>query len=161
MAQLPAQPPPLPIIAPKPKLAMDRRTGERRQKLDLLRTLVTGTRTDSERRGKDRRATPRLRLEVECEELLPESTFFRITTDLSTFGLSTRLGPAHPKGTMMQLRLYLPDLPSEPLALQAEVVGPYDAHGGVRVRFHRPSVEAVRRIHRYLMRRAQETTLAP
>jgi hypothetical protein len=51
------------------------------------------------------------------------------------------------------LKLFLPDEPMAPLKLEAEVLGSYDTRGGMRLRFHRPSLDAVRRIHRFLVAR--------
>jgi hypothetical protein len=48
----------------------------------------------------------------------------------------------------MSLRLFLPDDLAAPLQLKAEVLGPFDEEGGVRMRFVKPDLEAVRRIHR-------------
>ena len=105
--------------------------------------------------GPDRRATPRLKVELECEETVGSSRYFRITTDLSTFGLSTRQGFVYRLGKKVKLKLLLPDGNSEPLELAAEVVGHYDQGNGMRLAFRRPSVGAVRRIHKYLAERAR------
>jgi hypothetical protein len=105
-----------------------------------------------ERRSfKERRATPRVPVELECEEAQGESRYVRLTTDLSTFGMSTRHGPTPMTGSRMVLKLFLPDEPMAPLKLDAVVLGCYDDRGGMRLRFHRPSLDAVRRIHRYLV----------
>ncbi len=131
---------PLPVIAPKPKLVPDRRLGERRSK-----------ESDPGRRSRERRASPRVQVELDCEERCGSSRYFRITTDLSTFGLATRQGYRHRVGTRLELLLYLPD-GEPPLSLSAEVVGAYDERGGMRLAFRNPSREAVRRIHRFLLR---------
>ena len=101
---------------------------------------------------RDRRATPRLAVEVECEERVGPSTYIRITSDLSTFGLSTRQGFVHALGTRLKLVLHLPDDRAHPLEVEAEVVGHYDRRWGMRLAFKNLSAEAGRRIHRYLAR---------
>lgn len=106
---------------------------------------------DPERRSfRERRATPRVPVELECEEKHGDTRYVRLTTDLSTFGMSTRHGPTPVHGSRLQLKLFLPDEPMAPLKLEAEVLGCYDDRGGMRLKFVRPSLEAVRRIHRYL-----------
>lgn len=102
---------------------------------------------------RERRATPRLAVELECEERAGGSRLFRITTDLSTFGLSTRHGHPHPRGTRLKLALHLPDEAGTPVEVDAVVVGTFDDGGGMRLAFRRPSVEAARRIHKYLSTR--------
>ena len=109
----------------------------------------------AERRSfRERRATPRVPVELECEEQQGDSRYVRLTTDLSTFGLSTRQGPTPIPGARMLIRLFLPDEPLAPLQLDAEVLSNYDAQGGMRLKFRKPSLDAVRRIHRYLSTQA-------
>lgn len=105
------------------------------------------------RRFRERRATPRAPVELECEESNGDSRYVRLTTDLSTFGMSTKHGPTPAAGSRMCLKLFLPDEPMAPLKLEAEVLGSYDGKGGMRLRFHKPSLESVRRIHRFLVSR--------
>ncbi|MHB8875950.1 MAG: PilZ domain-containing protein [Myxococcaceae bacterium] len=105
-------------------------------------------------RERDRRATPRLAVELECEERVGPSTYIRITSDLSTFGLSTRQGFVHALGSRLKLVLHLPDDRAHPLEVSAEVVGHYDRRWGMRLAFKNLSAEAGRRIHRYLSMRA-------
>ncbi|MFZ5471627.1 MAG: PilZ domain-containing protein [Myxococcota bacterium] len=105
-------------------------------------------------RQRERRATPRVAVELEWEERVGTSRYFRITTDLSTFGLSARQGYAHELGTKVKLVLQLPDEVGTPIEVDAEVVGTYDARGGMRLAFRNPSVEAVRRIHKFLAARS-------
>ena len=59
-------------------------------------------------------------------------------------------GPTLKKGSRITIRLFLPDEPTTPIELKAEVLGPFGEHGGVRMKFINPPVEAVRRIHRLL-----------
>jgi hypothetical protein len=94
-----------------------------------------------------------LAVELECEEQIGHSRYFRITWDLSAFGLSTRYGYPHPVGTKLKLALYLPDDP-EPVRLRAQVVGLWPENSGVRLAFRSPPADAVRRINRYLRSRA-------
>lgn len=107
--------------------------------------------------GRDRRATPRLAVELEVEEHVGPSKYIRITQDLSTFGLSTRQGHSHPLGTRLKLVLHLPDDRSRPLSVEAQVVGHYARQWGMRLAFKNLSAEAVQRIHRYLRSRAGES----
>jgi hypothetical protein len=64
--------------------------------------------------------------------------------------MSTRQGHTPAAGSRLSLSLFLPDEPLAPLKLDAEVLGPYDDNGGMRLRFRQPSLEAIRRIHKYL-----------
>src|SRR4051812_24983439 len=118
----------LPVIAPRPKPLADRRTQDRRQ-LEREVIVAAGERDSDRREGRDRRATPRVEVELDFEERLGDTRYFRITRDLSTFGLSTRCGYPHPLGTKMNVTLYLPDAPSIPVTVSAEVVG-YDTFDG-------------------------------
>lgn len=141
----------LPVIAPSPKVLPDRRRFERR---GPWRAEVPGAGERDRRSERERRATPRLEVELDCEERHQGTRFFRITRDLSTFGVSTRSGFPHPMGTRLDLRLYLSDDTQNPICVQAEVVGWHNEDGGMRLAFRNPSAEAVRRIHRYLQSRA-------
>lgn len=136
----------LPLIAPV--LKKDRRGSRADSLTGLVQRLQKGA---QERRAfRDRRATPRVAVELECEERTDDSRYVRMTSDLSTFGMSTRQGHTPPVGTRLTLSLFLPDEPIAPLKLDAEVLGAYDENGGMRLRFKNPSVESVKRIHRYL-----------
>ena len=92
-------------------------------------------------------------MELECEEVVEGNRFFRLTFDLSAFGVSTRFGPARERGTRVDLALWLPDDPQNPVKVKAEVVGTAPMHQGARLAFRNPPAEAVRRIHRYLKSR--------
>ena len=105
------------------------------------------------RQPRDRRAIERVRVELECEERIGKSRYFRLTTDLSPFGLCTQSGLTHPVGMQMDLRLHLPDDRHTPLRLKAEVVGTLPGLG-IRLAFKSPSRAAVVRINRFL--RSQE-----
>lgn len=141
----------LPLIAPQPKAAQsDRRPQDRRSSARTAPDF--SVEQDSDRRaGRERRATARLEVEIDFEERLGDSRYFRVTRDLSTFGLSTRCGYPHAIGTKFDLRLFLPDAPaSQPVVVAAEVVGYDTFDGGMRLAFRKPPIEAVKRIHRYL-----------
>jgi hypothetical protein len=141
----------LPLLTPPKPKSKDRRGSSALSLVGLTSRLRQG---QPERRSfKDRRATPRLPVELECEETNGESRYVRLTTDLSTFGMSMRHGPTPAGGSRLSLKLFLPDEPMAPLKLMAEVLGGYDERGGMRLKFHRPSLEAVRRIHRFLLSR--------
>lgn len=102
---------------------------------------------------RERRATPRIPIELCCEERVGKKPYYRTTYDLSTFGLSTQYGHAYPVGTVLDLKLHLPDDLHRPLELRAEVVGTQEETSGMRLAFRNPSAEVVRRIHRYLFAR--------
>lgn len=139
---------PLPLIAPRPKSSGDRRSGQGEHAVAFFQRIKEGAK---ERRSfRDRRATPRVSVALEWEEQVGDARLVRLTSDLSTFGLATREGPAHEKGTRMRVRLFLPDEPRAPLTLEAVVVGTCGRGRGVRLSFLRPTAEAARRIHRYL-----------
>lgn len=141
----------LPLIAPRPKPLPDRRQLDRRD--PSARPVLPGAGETDRRDSRDRRASPRLEVELDCEELIDGARYFRITRDLSTFGLSTRTGYPLPVGTRFELKLYLPDEPQRPVEVPAEVVGWHTEDGGLRLAFRGPPAEAVRRIHRYLIDR--------
>ncbi len=141
----------LPLIAPRLGPNLDRRgtsSGEVRDPLqDLYSRLSKGS---AERRApRDRRASVRVTVELECEERDGDSVLVRLTNDLSTFGVSMREGPTPKTGSRLGLTLFLPGAP-DPIVLEAEVLGPWDTKGGTRLKFVRPTLEAVRRIHRFL-----------
>ena len=98
----------------------------------------------------DRRATTRVEVELECEERTPDTRYVRLTNDLSPFGLSSREGHTPATGSRLSLALFLPDEPLAPLKLEAEVLGAYRRGRGMRLRFRSPTVDSVKRIHRYL-----------
>jgi hypothetical protein len=145
----------LPLISPpRPKRKTDRRGTGEASMLGLVTRIQKGA---SERRSfRERRATPRVPVELECEELQGDSRYVRLTTDLSTFGLSTRQGPTPIPGSRMLIRLFLPDEPLAPLQLDAEVLESYDEQGGMRLKFRKPTLDAVRRIHRFLSTRRSD-----
>jgi hypothetical protein len=140
----------LPLLTPSLRAEKegDRRGSRADSMLGLFQRISKGS--EERRAFRDRRATPRVSVELECEERVNESRYVRLTTDLSTFGMSTRAGHTPAAGTRLTLALFLPDEPLAPLKLEAEVLGPYDGSGGMRTKFKNPSVEAIKRIHRYL-----------
>lgn len=141
----------LPLITPpKPKAyRRDRRGDNESSIVGLYARLSAG---QPERRSfRERRATPRVPVELECEESRGDSRYVRLTTDLSTFGMSTKHGPTPVQGSRLFLKLFLPDEPMAPLKLEAEVLGSYDGNGGMRLKFVKPSLDSVRRIHRFLV----------
>lgn len=137
------------LLAPKPAYANAPSGRDLSQSLRFLLSTTHGriARFGTER---DRRATPRVPVELCCEDRTQRPTYFRTTYDLSTFGLSTQGGDRYRKGTRVSLRLHLPDDLRRPLDLRAEVVGTHAVTGGMRLAFKSPSPQAVRRIHRYL-----------
>lgn len=108
-------------------------------------------------RSRDRRATARVQIELCCEERSGKVPYYRTTWDVSTFGLSTQYGQAHPLGMTIAVRLHLPDDLRRPVELEAEVVGHHEETGGMRLAFRSPPAETVRRIHRYLFSRSGQT----
>ena len=133
----------LPILTPKPP-----------EKLERSLSSTTLLNLFEMARG-ERRASPRHEVVLEWEEFSADGHYFRLTSDLSTFGLATRQGVPHPRGTRMRVVLHLLD-GEQPLALEAEVLGPYNAEGGMRLAFRSPKVEAVRRIHTFLKKGREE-----
>ena len=127
----------LPVIAPRPPFSSSEIETERPWEVERVES-------------RDRRASPRVEVELDCEERLGEQRYFRLTWDLSTFGLSTRYGHAHPRGTRLDLTLYLPDAPKNPIQVRAEVVGTCPESQGARLAFRNPSADVVRRINKYL-----------
>lgn len=136
----------LPLLTPKLPQTLDRRTNTGEAMVKLFDRIKQG---ESERRNfRDRRATPRVNVGLALEAGEGEETMRLVTNDLSTFGLSISGGPTPRKGTKLTLKLFLPDEPTTPLELEAEVLGPLGKDGGVRMRFLKPDLEAVRRIHK-------------
>ncbi len=138
----------LPLLTPKLPEVPDRR-GQ-----DSVKDLFQGIeKTEHERRSfRERRATPRvavtLTLEVDDEEA--GRTVVHRTHDLSTFGLSISTGATPRKGSKLKVRVFLADDSTEPLEFTGEVLGAFDANGGARLKFIRPAVTSVRRLHRFL-----------
>lgn len=136
----------LPLLTPKLPQTLDRRTNTGEAMVKLFDRIKQG---EGERRSfRDRRATPRVNVGLALEAGAGEETMRLITNDLSTFGLSISGGATPKKGTKLTLKLFLPDEPTTPLVLEAEVLGPLGRDGGVRMRFIKPDLEAVRRIHK-------------
>ena len=136
----------LPLLTPKLPQTIDRRAHTGEAMVKLFDRIKQG---ESERRNfRDRRATPRVNVGFALEAGAGEETMRLITNDLSTFGLSISGGPTPKKGSKLTLKLFLPDEPTTPLVLDAEVLGPLGREGGVRMRFIKPDLEAVRRIHK-------------
>ena len=138
----------LPLLTPKLPQTLDRRTNTGEAMVKLFDRIKQG---ESERRNfRDRRATPRVNvgLALEAGAGEGEETMRLVTNDLSTFGLSISGGPTPKKGTRLTLKLFLPDEPTTPLELEAEVLGPLGKEGGVRMKFLKPDLEAMRRIHK-------------
>lgn len=136
----------LPLLTPKLPRTLDRRANSGESMEKLFERIKHG---DGERRSfRERRATPRLNVGLALETRDGDETMRLVTNDLSTFGLSIAGGKTPKKGTRLQLRLFLPDAPTEPLELEAEVLGALDAEGGTRMRFIDPDLEVMRRIHK-------------
>lgn len=136
----------MPLLTPKLPQTLDRRTNTGEAMVKLFDRIKQG---ESERRNfRDRRATPRVNVGLALEAGSGEETMRLITNDLSTFGLSISGGKTPKKGTRLTLKLFLPDEPATPLVLEAEVLGPLGREDGVRMRFLKPDLEAVRRIHK-------------
>ena len=136
----------LPLLTPKLPQPLDRRTNTGEAMVKMFDRIKQG---EVERRNfRDRRATPRVNVGLALEAGAGDDTMRLITNDLSTFGLSISGGTTPKKGTKLTLRLFLPDDPTSPLVLEAEVLGPLGKEGGVRMKFVKPDIEAVRRIHK-------------
>lgn len=136
----------LPLLTPRLPQTMDRRGHTGESMVKLFDRIKEG---EAERRSfRDRRATPRVSVGLTLEADAGAETMRLVTNDLSTFGLSIRGGRTPKKGTKLSLKLFLPDDLTAPLTLAGEVLGPLDDDGGVRVRFIKPDLEAMRRIHK-------------
>lgn len=136
----------LPLLTPKLPQTIDRRASTGESMVKLFDRIKQG---EGERRSfRERRATPRVNVGLALEAADGEETMRLTTNDLSTFGLSISGGPTPKKGTRLTLKLFLPDEPKSPLLLDAEVLGPLSKDSGVRMRFIKPDLEAVRRIHK-------------
>jgi PilZ domain len=136
----------LPLLTPKLPQTVDRRSQTGESMVKLFDRIKQG---ESERRSfRDRRATPRVNVGLALEADHGDETMRLVTHDLSTFGLSISGGATPKKGTKLTLKLFLPDEPTVPLVLDAEVLGALGEDGGVRVKFIKPDLEAVRRIHK-------------
>lgn len=136
----------LPLLTPKLPQAVDRRSQTGESMVKLFDRIKHG---EAERRSfRDRRATPRVNVGLALEADTGADSMRLITHDLSTFGLSISGGRTPKKGTKLTLKLFLPDEPTVPLVLDAEVLGPLSDDGGIRVKFIKPDLEAVRRIHK-------------
>ncbi len=137
----------LPLLTPKLPRIKDRRGGSD-SLVKLMQRIQTG---QPERRGfRERRATPRVAVQLDIEAEEGGETVVMRSHDLSTFGVGVKSGPTLEKGNRITIRLFLPDEPTTPIELKAEVLGPFGENGGVRMKFINPPVEAVRRIHRLL-----------
>jgi hypothetical protein len=136
----------LPLLTPRLPEKQDRRGAREGSASQLFERIQKG---GPERRSfRERRATRRVAVGFELEARTGAEVLAQRTYDLSTFGLSIREGTPLEKGTALALRLFLPDDPATPLALNGVVVGPFDEQGGVRVKFVDLPLAAVRRIHR-------------
>ncbi|MEW5737545.1 MAG: PilZ domain-containing protein [Myxococcota bacterium] len=136
----------LPLITPRLPQVADRRGSSGESTSQLFERIQRG---EKERRTfRERRASPRVAVGITLETEDAGTRVMAQTYDLSTFGLSIRSGQTPAKGRVVSLRLFLPDDLDAPLNLKAEVLGPFDAEGGVRMRFVKPDIEAVKRIHR-------------
>src|SRR5882724_12249444 len=110
----------LPLITPPKPKPRDPRGSTDASLVGLYSRLSAGA--PERRRFRERRAPPRVPVELECEESHGDSRYVRLTTDLSTFGMSTRHGLTPVEGSRMCLKLFLPDEPMAPLKLEAEVL---------------------------------------
>lgn len=137
----------LPLITPKLPRVKDRRGGSD-SLAKLMKRIQTGQ--PERRQFRERRATPRVTVALDLEASGNGETVTMRSHDLSTFGLGVASGPTPKKGSRIALKLFLPDDPTTPLELDAEVLGPFGEEGGARMKFLNPPVEAVRRIHKLL-----------
>lgn len=136
-----------PLLTPKLPRVKDRRGGSD-SLVKLMQRIQTGA--PERRHFRERRATPRVAVSLDLEADDAGETVMMRSHDLSTFGLGVSSGPTPKRGSRITLRLFLPDDPTTPLELKAEVLGPFGENGGARMKFINPPVEAVRRIHRLL-----------
>lgn len=138
----------LPLLTPKLPQVPDRRGARDDSLVRLFERIQKG---EKERRSfRERRASPRVAVALEVETDTGEAKVMQTTHDLSTFGIAVHGGHTPPLGARLRVKIFLPDDPTAPLDLEAEVLGAFDEHGGARMRFLQPAVEDVRRIHRFL-----------
>lgn len=136
----------LPLLTPRLPQVADRRGSSGESTSQLFERIQKG---EKERRSfRERRATPRVAVGITIETEDAGTRVMAQTYDLSTFGLSVRHGQTPVKGRIVSLKLFLPDDLKAPLELKAEVLGPFDEEGGVRMKFLKPPIDAVKRIHR-------------
>jgi hypothetical protein len=136
----------LPLLTPKLPQTIDRRNQTGEGMVKLFDRIKEGA--EERRSFRDRRATPRVNVGLSLEAANGDETMRLTTNDLSTFGLSIATGKTPKKGTKLTLKLFLPDEPTRPLLLEAEVLGSLSKDAGVRMRFIKPDLDAVRRIHK-------------
>lgn len=136
----------LPLLTPKLPQTIDRRANSGESMEKLFARIKKGG--EERRNFRERRATPRVAVGLALETNDGDQTMRLVTNDLSTFGLSIAGGRTPKKGSKLQLKLFLPDEPTDPLMLEGEVLGPLDDEGGVRVKFIKPELEVMRRIHK-------------
>lgn len=138
----------LPLLTPKLPQIPDRRGGQDDSLVRLFERIQKG---EKERRSfRERRATPRVAVALDVETDEAGTRVMQTTHDLSTFGVAVHGGTTPTVGTRIRVKIFLPDDPKKPLDLEAEVLGSFDEQGGTRMRFVKPPVEDVRRIHRFL-----------
>lgn len=146
---------PLTLIAPPPRGSARLFASRDPALYESLESLVFGAAAPRSRPERERRATERVQAEVLYEERVGGRRWYRLTWDLSTFGLSTQEGPRHAEGTQLSLTLHLPDELTGPIALTAEVLGVHAATGGMRLAFRSPPAVSARRLHQYLFGRGR------
>lgn len=92
------------------------------------------TQTETATDPDNRRQAHRFQVALAASERTGPFEVVWTTTDLSISGLSMRESFSRPVGTVVHLALDLAD-GEDPLEVEAEVVGPYDLDGGIRVSF--------------------------
>jgi len=138
----------LPLLTPRLPRKADRRRQTGESLVQLFDRIHKG---EQERRSfRDRRATPRVAVALDCEAAEGDARVMCQTADLSTFGVALTGVPTPPLGTHVTLKLLLPDAEDEPVELKGEVLGAFDDKGGARLRFLSPPIDTIKRLHNFL-----------
>lgn len=100
----------------------------------------------------DRRAHPRITVELRVDEHHDTATYFQQASDLSVGGLHLAGTISHPEGTRVSLELHLPGT-GAPVRVEAEVVSEPGDPIGMHLRFVDLDPDARERIERFIAAR--------
>jgi uncharacterized protein (TIGR02266 family) len=115
-------------------------------------------------RAAERRAAPRVLVDLEVDYRSEENFLFAYITDISTTGIFIRTTTPEPRGTELNLR-FIPDGADAPLELEGEVIWvnafrpgyPDNLNPGMGVRFLRLEGETKARLYDLIRRIAYLT----
>jgi hypothetical protein len=108
---------------------------------------------EERRAGEDRRKAPRVPVEMWVEEVHENELYFQRTADLSVGGIFLEKTIPHPVGTVINLKIELPD-GEEPFMVRGEIVSVGDDRGvlGMGVKFIDPPAAVVKAIQAFVDR---------